>query len=144
MLSDCGGRGLRPDPPSPTGVNLLPASRLVYVKSSVNRKRGAITYFHVRFQSTLKIHKRPFSSPKGFYCTRKPVKFRWKHFIYSDTYVYKAFHIIFEKLFLKWQVLAFSIDDQDIFLSVYFDKQSEIILDVWIFDSMIIKNFNCL
>ena len=23
MLSDCGGRGLRPDPPSPTGVNLL-------------------------------------------------------------------------------------------------------------------------
>ena len=25
MLSDCGGRGLRPDPPSPTGVNLLPA-----------------------------------------------------------------------------------------------------------------------
>ena len=30
-------------------------------KSSVNRKRGAITYFqHVRFQSALKIHKRPF------------------------------------------------------------------------------------
>ena len=27
MLSDCGGRGLRPDPPSPTGVNLLPAVR---------------------------------------------------------------------------------------------------------------------
>ena len=25
MLNDCGGRGLRPDPPSPTGVNLLPA-----------------------------------------------------------------------------------------------------------------------
>ena len=25
MLSDCGDRGLRPDPPSPTGVNLLPA-----------------------------------------------------------------------------------------------------------------------
>ena len=25
MLSDYGGRGLRPDPPSPTGVNLLPA-----------------------------------------------------------------------------------------------------------------------
>ena len=24
MLSDCGGRGLQPDPPSPTGVNLLP------------------------------------------------------------------------------------------------------------------------
>ena len=23
MLSICGGRGLRPDPPSPTGVNLL-------------------------------------------------------------------------------------------------------------------------
>ena len=23
MLSVCGGRGLRPDPPSPTGVNLL-------------------------------------------------------------------------------------------------------------------------
>ena len=26
MLSDCGGRGLRPDPPSPAGVNLLPAT----------------------------------------------------------------------------------------------------------------------
>ena len=25
ILSDCGGRGFRPDPPSPTGVNLLPA-----------------------------------------------------------------------------------------------------------------------
>ena len=25
MLSDCGGRGLQPDPPSPTDVNLLPA-----------------------------------------------------------------------------------------------------------------------
>ena len=25
MLSDCGGRGLRPDPLSSTGVNLLPA-----------------------------------------------------------------------------------------------------------------------
>ena len=24
MLRDCGGRGLLPDPPSPTGVNLLP------------------------------------------------------------------------------------------------------------------------
>ena len=30
------------------------------VKSSVNRKRGAITYFHVRFQGALNIHKRPF------------------------------------------------------------------------------------
>ena len=28
MLSDCGGRGLRPDPPSPTGVNLLPALQI--------------------------------------------------------------------------------------------------------------------
>ena len=26
MLRDCGGRGLRPDPPSPTDVNLLPAA----------------------------------------------------------------------------------------------------------------------
>ena len=25
MLSDCGGRGLRPISPSPTGANLLPA-----------------------------------------------------------------------------------------------------------------------
>ena len=24
-------------------------------------------------------HKGPFFPPKGFYCTRKPVKFRWKH-----------------------------------------------------------------
>ena len=32
MLSDCGGRGLRPDPPAPTGVNLLPASQLVQVQ----------------------------------------------------------------------------------------------------------------
>ena len=31
---------------------------------------------------------------------------------------------------------AFSINDQNIFC-VYFDKQSEIITDVWIFDSMI-------
>ena len=29
-------------------------------------------------------------------------------------------------------------------LYVYFDKQSEIITDVWIFDSMINENFNCL
>ena len=28
MLSDCGGRGLRADPPSPTGVNLLPALKV--------------------------------------------------------------------------------------------------------------------
>ena len=56
----------------------------------------------------------------------------------------KAFHIIIQKLFLKWQVLAFSINDQNIFLYVDFDKQSEIIIDVWIFDSMINKNFNCL
>ena len=27
MLSDCSGRGLQPDPPSPTGVNLLPEIR---------------------------------------------------------------------------------------------------------------------
>ena len=37
-------------------------------------------YFHIRFQSALKMHKRPIFFPKGFYCTRKPVKFRWKHF----------------------------------------------------------------
>ena len=30
MLSDCGARGLRPDPPSPTGVNLLPECACVY------------------------------------------------------------------------------------------------------------------
>ena len=28
MLNDCVGRGLRPDPPAPTGVNLLPADYL--------------------------------------------------------------------------------------------------------------------
>ena len=41
-------------------------------------------------------------------------------------------------------MLAFSINDQNIFLCVNFDKQSEIIIDVWIFDSMINENFSCL
>ena len=53
--------------------------------------------------------------------------------LYSDICVYmnkKAFHIIFEKLFLKLQVLTFSIKDQNMFLCVYFDKQSEIIIDI--------------
>ena len=31
MLSDCGGRGLRPDPPSPIGVDLLPANFLSWM-----------------------------------------------------------------------------------------------------------------
>ena len=50
------------------------------VKSSVNRKRGAVMYFHVRLQNALKINKRPIFFPKGFYCSQNPVKFRWKHF----------------------------------------------------------------
>ena len=38
-------------------------------------------YFHIRFQNALKINKRPIFFPKGFYCSQKPVKFRWKHFM---------------------------------------------------------------
>ena len=29
ILSDCGGRGLRPDPPSPTDVNLIPGRDVI-------------------------------------------------------------------------------------------------------------------
>ena len=39
MLSDCGGRGLRPDPPSPTGINLLPGAR----HSALYKKSVSIT-----------------------------------------------------------------------------------------------------
>ena len=35
---------------------------------------------------------------------------------------------------------AFSINDQNIFLLVYLGKQSEIIINVWFFDSMINEN----
>ena len=42
MLSDCGGgRGLWPDPPSPTGVNLLPAGR--ESQPQLHRTKIAIT-----------------------------------------------------------------------------------------------------
>ena len=41
-------------------------------------------------------------------------------------------------------MLALSINDENIILCVYFDKQSEIIIDVWIFDSMINEKFNSL
>ena len=39
---------------------------------------------HVRFQNALKINKRPIFLPKGFYCSQNPVKFRWKHFSFTE------------------------------------------------------------
>ena len=42
MLSDCRGRGLRPDPPSPTSVNLLPAFSLGGAAAIENTKKESI------------------------------------------------------------------------------------------------------
>ena len=46
MLSDYGGRGLRPDPPSPTGVNLLPASQALCLTLSVKNLNKWHVYYH--------------------------------------------------------------------------------------------------
>ena len=45
------------------------------VKSSVNRKRGAVMYFHVRFQNAMKINKRPIFSQKASIVVRTQSSF---------------------------------------------------------------------
>ena len=72
MLSDCGGRGLRPDPPSPTCVNLLVASEhtsspaifaffttLLVIMDYVRSNKGGMKLL---FQSNLYVKQKVLSS----------------------------------------------------------------------------------